>query len=244
MKEITIADQVFTVVNDLPLNIMEKAIESIATYYGQRNPNQAGWINWRRVESVLELIGAGHCGAVFELSEEIAIKFDKGTMTDETQDGAVLEALQGLPLIPKVYMYSQDGNITIMQKVTGENVSSYRRNKIFSVLNFDKKKVDEQVMELVVGIYKRGWRATDLHGENVMVDKEGRFWVVDVGIFSKSVRPPNKFHIEDVISDLRNHTRGIESTVENKRVEFKIAQFIGEMKKEEPAPKPAYAIMF
>lgn len=165
----------FTVVNELPADIMEKVEEAVKAYHKG---------TWRKVHDVLTLIGAGFCGTVWELSDEYALKVDKGTYSSGTRDGEIMHALQGLPMIPKLYMYSEDNRFMVVQRIKGVDVRKYRNGEAgFTLRSFAKGKFQRLVDQFTIDVLKRGWIPTDLHDENTMIDTDGNFWIVDVGIF-------------------------------------------------------------
>jgi ABC1 atypical kinase-like domain len=163
----------FKFVNHLEENLKAKILKAIAE-------NEEG--SNKLSENYHEL-GGGACGTVYAVSEHVVLKWNNGWMAGDTRDHLVLEALQGLPLVPTLYGYSDDGRYILIERIHGITVSQYEFNKMFTLLNYNMEQHKELVQQFYDGSLERGWLPNDLHGGNAMITPEGKFYVVDFGLF-------------------------------------------------------------
>lgn len=170
-------------VNGAPQNIIESFYKAIEIGESARN-------GANQICKVYEQIGKGACGMVFALSEDFVVKVNRPDSTYECQDGRILEDLQGLPLVPTLYAYSEDNKYTLIQRIKGITVSRLFRGSEFTmnVTDYDRQHWDELNEQFHEGAIAKGWYPNDLHEENCMIDTEGRFWVIDVGLFKRTQR--------------------------------------------------------
>lgn len=164
----------FRVINELDSNIMETIEKNIV------EPVSKGG---SFASIPLEHLGEGSFGAVYAINDEIAVKvaFDPD---DKVEDGKVLEELQGLPYIVKLYAYSEDNRFTVMQRIHGQTILGFASKPRFDIEEFNVTK--ESLREFYDKAKERGRTPWDCHGGNSMVDKDGNYWVVDLGFFRKS----------------------------------------------------------
>jgi serine/threonine protein kinase len=167
----------FNVVNELPTPVRNKFLKTVNEFLQGHN-------DFDRIENILEYIAGGACGRVYDLGDGFIVKVNKFGWRTDTPDGDILKDLQGIPFIPKLYWYSEDNRFIVVQKIDGVTTGNYMGEFLFhKELNFDKfKQTAEKVSEM---IEERGWVLNDIHGGNCMIDKQGRFWIVDVGLFRK-----------------------------------------------------------
>lgn len=163
-------------VNDLPVETLQDFLNAIDQYKS----------NKLQFNVEHELLGSGACGRVYEFNEDYALKIN-GTgwyaELEETCDGAILESLQGVPLIPTLYAYTTNNEFTLVQRIKGVTWDKYLGGTPFTPLNFKEDewlKASELFYEYS---QERGWTPKDLHSENLMIDEEGKIWVIDVGLF-------------------------------------------------------------
>jgi hypothetical protein len=169
----------FTMVNELPEEAIRKLAEVLPTYH-----NSGG--DYDVLRRFLKYLGGGYCGVLFHLTEDLVLKVESGNYHG-ARDGKMLHELQGLPFIPKVYLYNEKHNITVIEKVKGCTVREYIQGGAdFTLLNWDTDTLLQQVKDMIQESYlQRRVTLGDLHSSNLMVDKEGNFWVVDAGCFEK-----------------------------------------------------------
>jgi hypothetical protein len=167
----------FKIVNELPTQVKNKLLKAVNEFLQGDN-------GFDRIESILKYISGGVCGRVYDLGEGFILKVNKFKWGD-TPDGDILKDLQGVPFIPKVYWYSEDNRFIVVQKIDGVTTGRYKGEFLFSKeLDFEKfKKVAEEAFSKA---YEKGWVLYDIHGGNCMIDKQGRFWIVDVGLFQEA----------------------------------------------------------
>jgi ABC1 atypical kinase-like domain len=156
----------------------------------------------RHLSETYQKIGGGACGDVYAVNERLVLKWNNGWLSGTTRDHIVLEALQGLPLVPTLYGYSEDGMFILIERIHGETISRYEFSKMFSLLSYDSEKHKKLVNEFAEGCLERGWLPNDLHGGNAMITPEGKFYVVDYGLF-KEVGKATEWDYEDSGDDVR-----------------------------------------
>lgn len=163
------------------------------------------------LDSLYEKIGKGACGAVFALDSEYVVKVTRPDSRYETKDGEILEALQGLPLVPTLYAYSLDNRYALIQRISGDVVGNLWKGIKFN--EFDSKAWLVKCEEFIHGCTQKGWFPNDLHYENCMVDDEGRFWVIDFGLFKANRR---EVFGSDELSNLEGHLERVVNEVDKK----------------------------
>lgn len=140
------------------------------------------------ITSKLERLGGGACGDVYDFGDYI-IKRNKDNGWATMKDGKVLEALQGLPLVPNLYAYTADEGFYLIEKVKGKNVATYTGWCAEPVpAPFEEKTWKEKLEVFFNGAVERGWIPNDMHDYNTMLDEQGNFWVVDFGLFHEASR--------------------------------------------------------
>lgn len=118
---------------------------------------------------------------VYALNDESVLKISRGNHFQNS--GKVLEDLQGLPFIPRVYEYGDDW--LIMQRIQGNMLFGYGRGWSWFRVEYDYYEHESKALEFINGCIERGWLPEDMSPGNVMYDINGEFWVVDVGSFRK-----------------------------------------------------------
>lgn len=190
---VKVAGVTFKVVNELPQEVIGKLVEALQSIHNHLQPE-------------LPRLGGGACGQVFDLGG-YALKIDYGW--DGGQDGKILEDLQGCPFIPKLYMRSENKKFTVMQKIDGQTVASFCHSPEFSFDNWMSEEDFKRACEIAVReINDRGWAPEDMHHGNLMIDREGKFWIVDVGLFSREI---NYSELGSIVFSWNNITKGLET---------------------------------
>lgn len=168
----------FNIVNELPTQVRNKFLKVVNEFLMNGN-------DFSRVSHILDFIAGGACGRVYDLGEGFIVKVNKFGWRTDTPDGDILKDLQGIPMIPKLYWYSEDNRFIVVQKIDGVTTGNYWGEFTFQarweleVFNEMAEKVDSMIQE-------RGWSLNDIHGGNCMIDRQGNFWIVDVGLFRKA----------------------------------------------------------
>lgn len=179
----TIKGLEFKMVSEFPVEVFTK-LHDIVTM------NEEGQL--ARLRSEFEQLGSGACGTVFKIAEGYALKVNFTGFcswdSDELQDGVILEALQGVPLVPTLYTYEQDNKYMLVQLIDGITIKDAGRGELPSLglKEFDSAGFMRKAEDFYKEAVKRGYYPKDLHNENVMVDRSGAVWVVDVGLFYKT----------------------------------------------------------
>lgn len=130
----------------------------------------------------LKRIGTGGAHKVYEIDEDKVLKVSKGN--HKKNAGAILEELQGIPFVPKIYDYSSDGSWHIMQQIHGFTPYHARRGFIeMKPMSFDFERFLKDSRLFFSSCMKRGWEPADINASNVMIDWSGAFWVIDFDCF-------------------------------------------------------------
>jgi hypothetical protein len=190
--KIQIAGVEFTQVQELPMEMYELVGRAIQAY---RSADPREWNHMDAIECVLgEPISEGHFGCVFNLGDDFILKVEKPWNKHDfgyvSRDGEILEDLQGLPCIPQVYIYDSSNDFIVIQKIKGITVKEYVDIEGFELPeNFNYEYAVNLLEDCDRLAKQRGWKIADAHRNNCMIDYEGNFWIVDVGLFD---------HIESV----------------------------------------------
>lgn len=160
----------------------------------------------RALDKELERLGRGAYGTVYGY-KDYAIKILNGyeegfnSCDAETNDGDILEGLQSVKYVPKLYAKIENRAI-IVSRVRGLTVSEYvkamRNGKCENFINPSFNTAFEEALKDVVML---GYKPYDLHDCNVMIDYDnGLPIIVDVGLFSrwdKSFKDRNSIDLRD-----------------------------------------------
>lgn len=173
----------FRYVKELPVETFNLLCQAVTAFEAMRD-------DWNAFEEVNKLLGdpfaSGHFGNVYSLGEEYILKIEKPSTKGEynTRDGRILEDLQGVPMIPQIYMYDTNNDYMVIQKIKGQTCGSYSREPKFELpSDFDLEWTKQMIKKTAEQIEARGWVIGDAHAGNCMIDEEGNFWIVDVGLF-------------------------------------------------------------
>jgi hypothetical protein len=130
----------------------------------------------------LELIGSGYSASVYRY-KNYAIKAyeDEGFM-----DGQILENFQDNDLFLKLYFYSEEFMVTEYLDI----IPAYQYYDKDININFNAKDIFEYCLH-------KGYKVADIHDENVVVTKDGKFKIIDVGTFRKAC---NNVSLQNIIN--------------------------------------------
>ena len=146
-------------------------------------------------------IGSGACGSVYAIGLDYVVKANDGWYSGDgnTRDGQILEQLQGVPMIPTIYAYSEDNRYMLIQRIKGETIDRFTdydsrlaQTLKDTHLEFNQTEWLKQSELFYEKAFERGYAPHDLHSENVMIDSQGRLWVIDVGLFRNPTRYSRK----------------------------------------------------
>lgn len=179
----------FKSINEIPNEVIAKVVQLVALSEKE----------YDIPEYIYTKLGSGACGGVWELNDEFVLKINEEnefTLSD-LQDGIVLEELQGLPLVPKLYAYSTNNKYIIIEKIHGLTCSFFtnermaRKHGVSLTSSFNANEWVRKAEEFYCGALKRGWHPDDVHGGNMMINTKGEIVVIDFGLFKplKYVNP-------------------------------------------------------
>ena len=170
----------FNIVNELPQKVTNKLIRTVKTM------KDSDYQGFEEVETILRYISGGVCGKIYDLGGDFILKINEFSWNSNTYDGDILRDLQGIPLIPKVYWYSDDNRFIVIQKINGRTVRDYFQSPFILKKQWVHAAFKEIAEKTVSMCLKRGWVVNDMHSGNCMIDYLGEFWIVDVGLFKKT----------------------------------------------------------
>lgn len=127
-----------------------------------------------------KVIGSGSFSTVYSY-KNYAIKHFTEEVCD---DGRILKSIGESKWFPKVFMYND--NFMVVEKIDGINVDwliERSSSNEYSDYIFEEI-ANESILELTNLLNEKRYYASDIHGDNIMITKEGRMVIVDVGLFS------------------------------------------------------------
>lgn len=140
-------------------------------------------------------LGHGRFYEVYKLDDLKVLKFMHNEDTSHTFPSR--EVLNGIPMIPEIYEFSEKQNYYIMQYINGIEIGSLGKkyqvirffSENFEIINyciknkFDFHEYIEQVDLFFEGCISKGYFPRDLHHKNIMLDGQQKIWVVDLDQF-------------------------------------------------------------
>jgi RIO-like serine/threonine protein kinase len=128
------------------------------------------------------LIGKGHQGAVFRVSEDKCVKV-YGKPKHAKQEQAVLLSSQNLSFIPKVY--ETGSNYVLMEYLSGPDLNTYLKKQ--SALSED---ITRRLLDIVTTMKKSGFKQIDAPLRQIIVTNRGFKLVDHVYSFSRKKERP------------------------------------------------------
>lgn len=196
----------FKYINELPegaQQVFDTAVNVAVNYIGYFESEDLEF----QMRKLFKYIGGGFFGSVFDLGHGLVLKINR---EGGQKDGEVMEALQGLPFIPKLYAYSVDGVFIVSQRVDGVTIYDLYDDHTNVPEKWDIKSFKEQLCEFEHKLDELGWIPRDCHSENCMVDREGNFYIVDVGCFEKSTTWNTNYLFNYAIEEVMDHGEEIQ----------------------------------
>lgn len=156
------------IVNEIPENDLKFILDFI---------NNFDTSNYYRFNKSLEFefIGRGCYGHVIRYKNyAIKISNEGSVLTD----GFILEKLQDLEFVPKLYCYDEDGEIVIMEYINGKTLDNLINNNILFDMNI-LYSIENQYHKIL----ERNICPKDLHGGNVLIDTNNKPIIIDFGSY-------------------------------------------------------------
>jgi hypothetical protein len=172
----------FKVVNPIPTQVRNTLLKAVNTFIQEEQ-------RWEGIENILSFIAGGACGRVYDLGDYILKVNRSGGLAESCKDGDILADLQGLDFIPKLYWYSEDNRFMIVQKIHGQTMADWRHFPDFlpkKEFTMDRPTWEKETERVYREAEERGWIMNDIHSGNTMFDRDGNFWIVDVGLFKET----------------------------------------------------------
>lgn len=130
--------------------------------------------------NVLEELGSG-CQATVYRFKNYAIK----DYSECGFDGRILEKLQDSELFPKLYFYNED--FMVYEYI--EHVPAYK----YYERNVD---INISAIDIFKYCYEKNIVPYDIHDDNVVVTKDDKLKIIDVGSFQNKIEKPLEWYIE------------------------------------------------
>lgn len=144
-------------------------------------------------------------------------KEDTGDYMYSNKDAYILECIQGLDCVPKLYAYKHEKYI-IMEFVDGKSLADLISEK--ESLSGIRRGLRTELYKL----YKAGIKPKDLHLYNIMCDVDGKYKFVDFGLYFRDtsiydgkevspfktkadIYPKLNIILNELISDCKKHLR-------------------------------------
>jgi hypothetical protein len=185
MKTFKSSGLTFKIVNEAPKQVWNRFISAVNGFKMTEDEDEIKIFN-----EVVRKLAGGACGRVFDLGfgSGFIMKANRDNgLGGGCKDGEIMEALQGLPLVPKIYAYSECNRFMLIQKIDGKALMNmYGDTKDIDLSNYNREELEKKIHAFYEGATERGWVPNDMHDGNSMVDKKGNFWVVDFGLFRKA----------------------------------------------------------
>lgn len=147
--------------------------------------------------SDFQKIGSGSYGTVYGY-KDYAIKLIYNEDDGVNRDIEVLKDISHLPFIPTLYAIINN-KVLISERIYGKTVEMYTCRKE-NPYNIDERILDEW-HNCLFTIIREGYSPDDLHENNVMISRDGRIKIVDVGWFFKHGQEPNHYNETSVRSE-------------------------------------------
>ncbi|MBT2616242.1 MULTISPECIES: hypothetical protein [unclassified Bacillus (in: firmicutes)] len=140
--------------------------------------------NGVKVDSAITqtLIGKGHQGAVYRVSEETCVKL-YGKTEHANQEKMVLLSSQDLPFIPKVF--ETGPNYILMEYLLGPDLNTFLKKQ--SVLSED---ITKRLLYILKTMEKSGFKQIDAPLRHIIITKNGFKLVDHVYSFSREQKRP------------------------------------------------------
>lgn len=227
IKECTvqkIAGVSLKIVNRLPEEIYRKVANVIIAFESAKG--EKSYEMWAKVDAILDFIAGGHMGRVYDLGDYV-LKVNNPSRQKQynNRDGYILEQLQGIPMIPTLYAYSEDNTFMVVQKIKGKTVREIYEDG-FTPSQWDYNQQKKLLQEAQEEMDKRGWVMADMHWGNSMIDENGNMWLVDVGLFHESDKEEWGYSYPEAVMTL-NKAHRILAPKKKKEVEHFALAYIG-----------------
>jgi RIO-like serine/threonine protein kinase len=124
-------------------------------------------------------IGSGSFSTVFSYKNYAIKHYDE---EDCNNDGEILHKIGNNDFFPKLYFYND--YYMVVELIEGSTLSCFFYNDKDEV-SYNPICEESIYKNLIPVLFKAGYLAHDIHDENIMINKEGRIVIIDVGLFKK-----------------------------------------------------------
>ncbi|PTX53672.1 protein kinase-like protein [Melghirimyces profundicolus] len=146
-----------------------------------------------QIQNQCRLLGEGLSGRVYEY-ENYAVKVFKEDGSENRGD-LILNRLHHHPAFPTLHHH--EDRFMVMDKVDGSTLATELKNSAKL-----KESYFEQIEKYTEECFQEGIVPKDMHLNNLMVDRDNRIKIVDVGRFLHTDRPES--FKDDLTEDLKN----------------------------------------
>ena len=140
---------------------------------------------------IFDYLGCGESANVYAYDNYCIkiFKEDDGYYRYSNKDAYVLEFLQGIECVPKLYAYKHEKYL-IMEFIDGVHMGdALAENKSISGIRRELRKE-------LYKIYKKGIKPGDLHLYNILYDADGNYKMIDFGMYSRDTSIYNNVEVE------------------------------------------------
>ncbi|WP_018921457.1 hypothetical protein [Salsuginibacillus kocurii] len=166
----------------------------------------------------MPLIGQGHQGAVYRVSEDQCAKI-YGKEEHAKQEQEVLVSCQDLPFIPKVFETSS--NYVLMEYLLGPDLNSFLKKQ-----RSLPEEVTRQLLDILKTMEERGFKQIDAPLRHTIITKEGYKLIDHVYSFSREQDRPlelfDDLHQLDYLDAFLEQVQAIDPETYNKWTETPI----------------------
>lgn len=143
---------------------------NITKKISDRELNKVDYLIKNNDDSFGTFLNEGYNGKVYRYNRDFIIKVFKN---EKFEDHNILMQLNGVKNIPQLHAYGKQ--FIIVDYVKGQTLIETKK------INMDW---EQELINSFIEIEKRELYPKDITHENLLVDKEGLIWIIDVGEFN------------------------------------------------------------
>jgi serine/threonine protein kinase len=133
----------------------------------------------------LEVIGTGYSAIVYRYKDYAIKVFEED---DCFFDGEILQNFQDNEIFLKLYFYSN--SLMVTEYLDIQNAYEYYEKNV---------DIKYSALDIFEYCYNKGYIISDIHDENVIVTKDDKLKIIDVGSFNK-LYDNNNYSLENVLA--------------------------------------------